>query len=306
MSHASIDETLSGVLAVDKAAGMTSHDVVGLVRRAFKPVKIKVGHAGTLDPDATGLLLVCIGGATRVADLLADQGKVYRTEFVLGAATSTEDSSGAIVSETSAASVTEREVSGVLETMVGHVDQIPPMVSAVHHEGRRLYELARQGIEVERAPRRIRIDRIELARFEPGERATGEMVVECGKGAYVRTLCADLGARLAVGGHMSALRRLRIGAFDLAGALPVGELSCESVIAHLVAPSEAASFLPRRIVEGGGPREIAAGDIQGADHPSHWIRVVSAGGELLALATRGETGAVLQPKKVLVKLPAAL
>jgi tRNA pseudouridine55 synthase len=161
----------SAVIAIDKQAGITSHDVVARVRRALRPEKPKVGHAGTLDPDATGLLLVCVGGATRLAELLADRGKSYDARMQFGVTTDSLDSSGTVVSTRSAAHLTRQMVEDALDPFRGDILQIPPMVSAVHHDGRRLYELAREGREVERTARPARIDALTLLDFAPGERA---------------------------------------------------------------------------------------------------------------------------------------
>ncbi len=300
---------ISGILNIDKAPGMTSHDVVGRVRRILREggwgKSVKVGHAGTLDPDATGVLLVCLGGATRLADLLAGQGKVYRAEFRLGATTTTEDASGEVTGEWDASPIMRGDVVGVLESLTGTIEQIPPMVSAVHHEGRRLYELARQGIEVERAARTIVVDKIELLRFEGGvSRPEGEMRVACGKGTYVRTLCADLGARLGVGGHMTVLRRLKVGTFDAEDALPVDALSGDAVQAHMISASQAVSFLPLCDLTEGEFEDVLHGRAIYRDdhaelwHGAEWVRLVNSAGELVALAVPGESG-LLYPKKVL-------
>ena len=300
---------LSGVLNVDKATGMTSHDVVGRVRRILREggwgKSVKVGHAGTLDPDATGVLLVCLGGATRLADLLAAQGKVYQAEFRLGATTSTEDASGEKTGEWDASSITQADVEQALESLIGTIEQIPPMVSAVHHNGRRLYELARQGIEVERAARSIVVDKIDLRRFKSGvSRPDGEMLVECGKGTYVRTLCADLGARLEVGGHMTALRRLSVGVFDVKDALPVDALSAESLQARIIGASQAVSFLPMCSLTEAEMEDVLHGRAVHRDnqaelwHGAEWVRLVDSAGELIALAS--PEGGLLRPKKVLI------
>jgi len=176
---------MNGVLNIDKPAGMTSHDVVARVRR-IAHLK-RVGHAGTLDPDATGVLLVCLGAATRISDFLADEGKQYWATLALGVTTTTEDASGEVLTKSDASHLTEADLAAVLPRFLGDVSQIPPMVSAVHHEGRRLYELAREGITVERAARTIRIAALVMADFMPGEVATATLDIACGKGTYIRT-----------------------------------------------------------------------------------------------------------------------
>jgi tRNA pseudouridine55 synthase len=287
---------VNGILVVDKAPGMTSHDVVGRVRRAVG-VK-RVGHAGTLDPDATGVLLVCIGSSTRLADLLAEQGKRYVATLVLGASTDTEDASGTIVVEADASAITEDMLEQTIPGFVGEIEQIPPMVSAVHHEGQRLYELARKGVIVERAARRIRVDSITMHSFEPGARATAVLELACGKGAYVRTLCADIGAALGVGGHMGTLRRTAVGRFTNQESQPVADLTRETVEARLIAAADAVSHLPTVRLSTDTDRDhIFHGrsvPSEGADCDT--VAVLDAQGVLIALgALRGGT---LQPAKV--------
>jgi len=234
---------VNGVLNIDKPAGMTSHDVVARVRRIAH--QKRVGHAGTLDPDATGVLLVCLGHATRIADLLAEQGKRYRATLMLGTTTTSEDATGEILERRDAYVITHERLQELLPQFIGEIEQIPPMVSAVHHDGKRLYELARKGIVVERTARTIRVDSIDLLSFEPGPNATATLDVVCGKGAYIRTLCADIGGALDVGGHMATLRRTRIGRFEAGDATSVTleELEKDGVQDHLISASEAISFL---------------------------------------------------------------
>ena len=162
----------NGILNIDKPAGMTSHDVVARVRRLAR-IK-RVGHAGTLDPDATGVLLVCLGTATRLAEYLAAAGKAYRATLALGATTTTEDASGNVLTRADASGVGEPTLRAVLPRFVGEIEQTPPMVSAVHHEGRRLYELAREGITVERSARTISVGRIDLRGLHTRRSGTGD------------------------------------------------------------------------------------------------------------------------------------
>jgi tRNA pseudouridine55 synthase len=276
--------------------GMTSHDVVGLVRRATG-VK-RVGHAGTLDPNATGVLLVCVGPATRLAELLADQGKQYRATLVLGATTDTEDAWGIVQSEDDASGITQADLEEAVARFVGDIEQVPPMVSAVHHEGQRLYELARKGITVERAPRRIRVDSIALRSFEPGPRASAVLDMATGKGAYVRTLCADIGAVLGVGGHMGALCRTAVGRFTVDMATPVDRLSEETARERLIAPADAIRHLPSVRLESDSDRNYI---LNGRSIP--WgrdeypaVAVLDGAGSLIALGTLG--GGTLRPSRV--------
>ncbi len=203
----------SGILCIDKPGGRTSHDVVAAVRRASG--ERRVGHAGTLDPLATGVLVVCLGSATRVIDEIQAMPKTYRARVRLGARTSTGDAEGAVVETHDPAGITRAAVEAALEAFRGEILQIPPMVSALKHEGKRLYDLARQGIEVERAPRPVTVYAIELSDWEPPEFT---LRMEVSKGTYVRAIADDLGRALGVGAHLVALERLAVGRFTLEAA----------------------------------------------------------------------------------------
>ena len=287
---------MNGVLNIDKPAGMTSHDVVARVRRVARSKR--VGHAGTLDPDATGVLLVCLGTATRLSDFLADAGKDYRATLALGAATTTEDASGDVLTEADASAVTAEDIGALLPHFTGEISQIPPMVSAVHHQGRRLYELAREGVTVERAARTIRIDAIRLLDFQPGARAAATLDVSCGKGTYIRTLCADLGAALGVGGHMATLRRTRVGAFTAETATALDALTEDALPGLLVSSADALADMPAyRLGSDAERTEIGHGRaLPSALPPGTTLKIVGQDGDLVALGrTDGEH---LRPFKV--------
>jgi tRNA pseudouridine55 synthase len=287
---------MNGVLNIDKPAGMTSHDVVARIRR-LAHLK-RVGHAGTLDPDATGVLLVCLGAATRIAEYLTDEGKSYRATLALGATTTTEDASGEIIDSCDALHITAEDLQRALPQFVGDIRQVPPMVSAVHHEGRRLYELARQGVTVEREPRTIHIDALRLVAFSPGARPTAILDVDCGKGTYIRTLCTDLGAAVGVGGHMATLRRTRVGAFSEATATPLGNLAEGGIADVLVTASEALSRFPTHLIFGPDQEDdIRHGrSLATVLDSAPVVRIVDAEDRLLALG-RAESGCLL-PFKV--------
>jgi tRNA pseudouridine55 synthase len=199
-----------GILNLDKPRGPTSHDVVARVRR-LTGVR-RVGHAGTLDPLATGVLLVCIGKATRVSEYLGAGQKVYRARVRLGITTDTYDAEGQVVASADLAQVSRAEVERALARFRGTIEQVPPMYSALKHEGQPLHRLARQGIEVERAPRRVEITRLELTRWEPPECT---LEVTCSPGTYVRALAHDVGQALGCGAHLAGLVRLASGRFRL-------------------------------------------------------------------------------------------
>lgn len=213
-----------GVLRVIKPSGMTAHDVVTFVRRVLKIRR--VGHTGTLDPLATGLMLLCLGRATRLAEFLSGLDKVYRFEIVFGVRTSTQDAEGEILSVMPTEDVTEAKVKEVLRQFVGEIKQYPPMLSALHYRGTRLYRLARKGIEVPRQPRRVHIYRLTLLRFW-GEKAPkrGLMEVHCSPGTYIRVLCADIGEALRCGAYQHFLVRTTIGPFSLEGAVTLEEFA---------------------------------------------------------------------------------
>ena len=286
---------ISGVLNVHKPAGMTSHDVVGKVRRLAH--QKRVGHAGTLDPDATGVLLVCLGAATRLSDYLADEGKDYRAALALGATTTTEDASGDVLAEADASHITLADLQAILPRFVGAVSQTPPMVSAVHHQGQRLYALARQGITVEREARPVRIDSIDLLDWTPGARSFATLDVACGKGTYIRTLCADIGDALGVGGHMAALQRTRVGRFTVADAAPLDAIMPDTLPSLLVSPADALSELPAHVVVGNGREDILHGRAIAASLSDELlVKVLDTQGQLLALARAGQ--GALHPFKV--------
>lgn len=200
---------MNGVVIIDKPQGMTSHDVVAFMRR-LTGIR-KIGHTGTLDPMATGVLPICIGCATKAADMLTLSDKAYTAEFVLGKTTDTLDIWGNVTGEHDV-NVSEDEIREAVLGFVGEIEQIPPMYSAIKKQGKRLYELAREGVEVKREPRRVTIKKIEIKKIE-GHRVT--ISVECSKGTYIRTLCADIGDKLKTGACMSVLRRTRTGPFSI-------------------------------------------------------------------------------------------
>lgn len=222
---------MDGFLAVDKPAGLTSHDVVSRLRRVLGTRR--VGHGGTLDPLATGLLVAAVGKATRLLPYVPLEPKVYEFEVCLGIATNTQDTEGHPVSETDASHLTQQDVEAVFPRFVGSILQLPPMFSAVHHQGERLYALARRGEEVERAPRPVEIKRLEVISFIPGRSASARILCECSGGTYVRTLCHDIGEALAVGGHMTSLRRLQAGIFTMENTVPLADLTAETPLISL-------------------------------------------------------------------------
>ncbi|MFL5732633.1 MAG: tRNA pseudouridine(55) synthase TruB [Chloroflexia bacterium] len=209
----------SGVLNIDKPRGLTSHDVVARVRRLTG--QRRAGHAGTLDPLATGVLPVVLGKATRLVEYLSDAGKAYRATLILGATTDTYDGEGTITPTPNAVMPSSEELELALKAFRGEIEQVPPMYSAVKVGGKKLYELARKGAEMERAPRRVTISRLDLEAYN-APRVT--LYVECSKGTYIRSLAHDLGAALGTGAYLDALVRTCHGPFNLDAAITLESL----------------------------------------------------------------------------------
>lgn len=210
---------MDGIFNIYKEKGFTSHDVVAIVRRTIHMKK--VGHTGTLDPDAEGVLPVCVGRATKLSDVIMDGRKSYRAMLRLGITTTTEDASGEVL-ETKAVVFSEDRIREVVASFIGRLEQVPPMYSAVKVNGKKLYELAREGKEIERKSRTIEVYDIRIRQFLPPDRV--EIDVDCSKGTYIRALCADIGKALGCGGHMAELLRTRTGAFSLENAIKLEEL----------------------------------------------------------------------------------
>lgn len=209
---------MNGIVVIDKPKGVTSHDVVGMMRKRFGTRR--VGHTGTLDPMATGVLPVCVGNATRAADMLIESDKRYTAEFILGKTTDTLDIEGTVTGETDV-TVTEDEVRRAVFKFVGEISQIPPMYSAIKKDGKKLYELAREGKEIEREARNITIYSIDILRVDL---PLVVIDVKCSKGTYIRTLCDDIGKALGCGATMTALRRTATAGFTEDIALTIDEL----------------------------------------------------------------------------------
>ena len=286
---------LSGIINLKKEAGMTSHDAVFKLRKILKEKKI--GHGGTLDPDVTGVLPIAVGKATRLIEYMQEEGKIYEGEITLGISTTTEDASGEVVEVTPVSpDLSQEMVDQAMAAFVGQVVQIPPMYSAVKVDGRKLYEYARAGQEVERPKRTIEISSFE--RTSPLV-AEGDLVrftfrVKCGKGTYVRTLSVDLGARLGYASHMSKLERTGSAGLALDDALTLAEIS------DLVEKGDF-SFLR--------PLELGIGDLPTVELTSEQVTEVSFGrrislnsrADLLAAFYQGKLVAILERRDDLYK-----
>jgi tRNA pseudouridine55 synthase len=283
-----------GVAVVDKQAGWTSHDVVAKTRGLLGTRR--VGHAGTLDPDATGVLVLGVGRATRLLAYVSGLDKSYVGEVVLGTATSTLDASGEVTGTWDMARVGLADVRRAAAGLTGDVAQVPPMVSAKQVGGRRLHDLARAGVEVEREPVRVRVERFEVA--EPVAPGVFPVSVVCSSGTYVRSLAADLGAALGGGAHLRHLRRTAVGPFTVDEALPLEALTPE----RLLPPVEALRGHGRVLVADELATWVRHGrvldeDVLGASGDGPWAVVDDAGG-LLAVYER-HRGRTVKPGVVL-------
>lgn len=285
-----------GFAVIDKVPGCTSHDVVAAARRLLGIRK--VGHAGTLDPDATGVLILGVGRATRLLRYLTALGKTYEATVAFGVATDTCDAAGSVVGAWDMSELTEDRARAAADAFVGEIQQIPPMVSAVKVGGRRLHELAREGRTVPREPRTVTVERFTVTGFGTGPRPWATVTVACSSGTYVRTLAADWGAALGGGAHLATLRRTAVGSFTLAEARPLERL-------EVLAPATGVRDYATLTVPEAGARALAAGrrlpatGLQGA---GPWA-VLDESGSLVAMCER--RGEDLQPTVVLAATPGA-
>jgi tRNA pseudouridine55 synthase len=272
---------ISGVLVVDKPKGVTSFDVVAEVRRAFG--ERRVGHAGTLDPMATGVLPVCLGEATKLVPFLQDGEKVYEAELLLGVTTETQDAEGSVVSRREV-NVGRAQLEAAIPPFVGRILQKPPMHSALRVGGKRLYEFARQGVEVEREARPVEVHAVDVLEFAPPR---VRLRVRCGKGTYIRALAADLGEALGCGAHLTALRRTRVGRFE--AMVPLEQLAGAS----LLGMAEALADLPTLALDEATAKDVRDGKVKTIEQlqapADGHIRLLRADGSLLAVAW-GEAG----------------
>jgi tRNA pseudouridine55 synthase len=291
------ERIVNGFLNIDKPQGLTSRAVVDRFQRLLRELGFKrgtmpkVGHAGTLDPLATGVLVVCVGDATRLIELVQSRPKTYRGTFVFGQRSDTDDVTGQVVEgdPARAVTVTREELETALATFRGRVEQVPPVFSAVKVAGRRAYKLARHGAEVELQARTVEIHRVDVIRFEPPELT---LDIECGSGTYIRSIGRDLGERLGCGAVMSALCRTRVGPFELAQAMPLDQLSAELLSTRLQRCSVAAEHLPAYVCNADDADKLSHG-LGIVPRESSWLRknephpesfsLVNAEGALLAI-----------------------
>ncbi len=302
-------EVKPGIVVVDKPAGITSHDVVGRCRRIFGTRK--VGHAGTLDPMATGVLVVGIDRATKILGLLTAADKSYAATIRLGQTTSTEDAEGQLLESVSAdrlRMVTDTRIEAAIAALRGEIAQIPSAVSAIKIDGQRAYKLAREGRPVELAPRTVRIGRFDVLavrrRTDPVDVIDVDVAVDCSSGTYIRALARDVGAALGVGGHLSVLRRVRVGRFGLDQARTLDELAQQPRLSYSLDEACLLSF-PRRNLSGAEAEDARHGRALQSAGIDGVYAATAPDGQVIALLQDGRDSAS-RTRSVVVLRPATL
>lgn len=271
---------MNGVIVIDKEAGFTSFDVVAKVRKLCRPYK--VGHTGTLDPDATGVLPVCIGNATRAADIMSgNDRKSYRAVMRLGSATDTYDASGKVTDMGDASGITDTMVESVIKLFTGDIMQVPPMYSAIKVDGKKLYELARAGKEIERKERPVTIHTLTIVSRKENDIA---LDIDCSKGTYIRSLCHDIGIKLGCFAHMAQLQRTKSGNFTIDDAVKLSELSGISDIEKRIIPTERLFDYPDFTVSEKQERLVRNGVSAYCSGEEGLYRVFNKNGEFLSIS----------------------
>lgn len=291
---------ISGILLIDKPLGITSN---AALQRAKRHVgACKAGHTGSLDPLATGLLPICFGEAAKVSGFLLEADKRYRAEIRLGIETATYDAEGEVVA-TRPVHADASAIGSVLAEFVGWIDQVPPMYSALKVDGQPLYKRARAGITLERSARRVCVHHLELLAFD-GDRI--EIDVGCSKGTYIRSLAHDIGARLGCGAHLSGLRRLRAGGFDIDQAIALDAfeaLPADSAVTALIPADRALSAWPAVQLASALAQRLLCGNAVAACGPAGWVRIYEEGGRFLGIGeVRGE---LVVPRRLVSTAPAS-
>ncbi len=290
---------IEGLLVLDKPAGMTSRAVVDRVQRWF-PKRTRIGHAGTLDPLATGVLVLCLGGATRLIEYIQRMQKVYRTRLLLGARSDSDDADGTITPVSGAVAADAATVEACVRGFVGTLEQVPPAYSAVKIAGQRAYDLARRGEEVSLSSHSVQIHAIQILDYAYPHL---KLEVRCGKGTYIRSLARDVGERLGCGGLVQELRRTRIGPFTCEGALTL-DADAETARASLLPAEMAVAELPRVVLPDSERKRLEQGQVVAvAESPARIekckeVAVFDAAGRLAAMAVFDWQRRTLQPVKV--------
>lgn len=293
---------MTGVLLVDKPAGITSHDAVDFIRRAAGIRR--VGHTGTLDPAATGLLILCLGKATRLSDHLIGLDKTYEGVMRLGVISNSYDLDGEIVEERPVPALSIDAIQEQCNLFVGEIAQIPPMVSAVKVGGERLYKKARKGEVVEREPRRVYVSEYTVLSYAAPD---AKIRVRCSRGTYVRSLCHDVGQKLGCGAVLASLRRTMVGEYSLEDALPLSAFTGPDVLSERLIPMNKALTLPRVVVLDARQSLVLTGGALSTSDMAEpcpveegWVQILSEQGALLALgqAEHASAGVRVRPKRV--------
>ncbi|HDP35823.1 MAG TPA: tRNA pseudouridine(55) synthase TruB [Candidatus Hydrogenedentes bacterium] len=294
---------MNGILLVDKPQGMTSHDVVDALRKASRIRRI--GHTGTLDPRATGLLILCIGQATRLSQFFSDLDKAYEGVMRLGVETSSHDLDGEVRAENPVPETLTREAIGaVCGEFVGDIKQIPPMVSAIKIGGRRLYKIARDGGEIERPARPVTIHCFDVTCWNPPDAG---IRVACSSGAYVRTLCHDVGRQIGCGAALAQLRRMRVGRYSVENAAPLDAFAVPEDVSARLIPMDDALDMPEARVDAARAAIVRSGGAVSTNAlpapcpvTTGLVQIKDSAGKLIAIAQAQPTamGARLQPKRV--------
>ena len=294
-----------GLLNINKPAGLTSRRVVDHIAKLVRPQK--AGHAGTLDPLATGVLVVCVGKATRLIELVQQQAKSYEARFLLGRQSDTDDITGNVTEVAVSSEVTREQVEATLPMFCGQIRQVPPSFSAVHVDGARAYDLARQGQAIELAPREVDVYRVELTRFTYPEIA---LSIDCGSGTYVRSIGRDLGHALGCGAVMSALVRTRIGPYRIEDAVTLDQLTPDTLDRFLLPPVTALEHLPKYSASEEDVEQMRSGRAFGSaldlkaevtESRGAAVAVLRGDGELLCLAEFDGQQNRLLPRRVFIE-----
>lgn len=310
---------MNGVLNINKPSGMTSHDVVYKIRRLLN--EKKVGHTGTLDPPATGVLVICLGKATKIIQFLENDDKCYEGTITLGVMTDTLDASGNVINITDTSNINLQQIRQVCEKFVGEIDQIPPMISALKVNGKRLYSIARQGKIIDRKPRRVRIYELEVKKMyydkEPKSRvenlfAKFDFRVKCSKGTYVRVLAEDIGNIIGCGAHLSKLVRTESGIFNIKDSLSLEKIQYypQYAISSMYTIDEVLSFMPEITIDipdklkfiNGNIINLPSGSLYESLESEGLVRTYDSSGNLLGIGKfikKDETGVIVRPMKML-------
>jgi tRNA pseudouridine55 synthase len=294
-----VHANMNGLLVLDKPSGITSRDAVSRAQRWFPP-KTKLGHTGTLDPLATGVLVLCVGSATRLAEYVQDLPKTYETALRLGARSDTDDADGTIAAGPDAVPPTAEGIRSALDSFFGEIEQVPPAYSAAKTSGKRAYDRARSGEEVTLAPRKVRVDRIEVLGYTYPEL---RLRIDCGKGTYIRSIARDLGEKLGCGAYVTVLRRTRVGPFTPEQAIPL-DTDAETARSRLLPLEAAIAHLPRVVLDEPDVRRLRNGQsvvsAEARPLPPGEVAVFDRTGQLLGIASN-DAGGRLRPEKILAE-----